>query len=291
MLSRVLRILLSTESIKSLRNLRQRYYLARKRFLPVFTEQEFQEILQGPLGVENGDTLFVHSSVDRLNLGFPFYRLLSILRESVGERGNLLFPTDSSDSSLGFLRDKTVFDIRRTPSSTGILTEFARRQKLARRSLHPTKSVCAIGPDAEFLVAEHYQAPRPYGNRSPYYRIIQLKGKIIGLGVTTRNLSFVHCVEDLLAEKFPVATYLEEIFSAECLDREGKPTEVRTYAHNPAKMIHNIPGYISKHVMPSICQDIKINRQSFFRAEAGPLLERMAELAESGVTIYPKSLS
>ena len=57
-------------------------------------------------------------------------------------------------------------------SYTGILTEFARRQRKAIRSLHPTKSVCAIGPAATELTATHHLSPYPYDTDSPYYKLI-----------------------------------------------------------------------------------------------------------------------
>src|SRR5258708_14094616 len=60
--------------------------------LPVLTESAFTAILRDDLGIREGATVFVHSSIDQLNLGFPGGKLFSTLRRAAGERGKLLFP-------------------------------------------------------------------------------------------------------------------------------------------------------------------------------------------------------
>ena len=289
MIRSLIRNYLSDETFESLRQLRQRWFQIRKSMQPVLSEDEFRRILKEELLVESGQTLFVHSSIDRLNLGFPFYRVIALLRELVGEKGNLLFPTDSAITSRDFLEGRKVFDQLRTPSVTGLLTEFARRQTGACRSLHPSKSVCALGPAAMQLTGDQHRSPYPYGENSPYYRIVPYDGRIIGLGVSTRNLSFVHCVEDRLKEAFPVRVRLERTFTVECQNNTGQMIPVTTFSHDPILMDHDIPRFMQRYVQPEICRDIKLKGYHFFRAEAGPLLNRMSELARQGITIYPRN--
>ena len=124
-----------------------------RQSLPILTETRLKAILSDSLGVSPGDVIFIHSSIDDLNLGFPFYRTLPLLQELVGAKGTLVFPTYPKLPSLKFLSAEELFDINKTPSNTGILTELARREKKAERSLHPTKSVCAIGDQARELTA------------------------------------------------------------------------------------------------------------------------------------------
>src|SRR6267142_4784765 len=71
--------------------------------LPAFTESAFKVVLTNDLGLQDGDNVFIHSSIDQLNLGFPFRRILSILQEVTGERGTLLFPTYPRLGSYEFL--------------------------------------------------------------------------------------------------------------------------------------------------------------------------------------------
>jgi aminoglycoside 3-N-acetyltransferase len=253
------------------------------------TETEFLQILGDELRVCKGDTVFVHSSIDQLNLGFPFYRVLTLLEDQVGSGGTLLFPTYPRLSSYEFLSRGEVFDIKKTPSYTGILSEVARRRANAVRSLHPTKSVCALGAAAEELTRDHHMSPYPYDACSPYYRIMEFDGKIVGLGVSTANLSFVHCVDDALKEDFPVQPYHPQLFAATCIDADGNEVVVETYAHDLKKMNHNIPRFMKTHVSSEACVDLNLGAMKFFRADARKLFDQMCGLAVTGKTIYPRS--
>ncbi|HEV7375099.1 MAG TPA: AAC(3) family N-acetyltransferase, partial [Pyrinomonadaceae bacterium] len=233
--------------------------------------------------------VFIHSSIDQLHPDFPFYRLLPLIQQITGPQGTVLFPTYPQSASYEFLSRGEIFDVRKTPSYTGILTEFARRQRSALRSLHPTKSVCAIGLHAHALTATHQLSPYPYDACSPYKKITEYDGKLIGLGVTTANLSFVHCADDALKDDFPVRPYHNRLFEAECINYEGQAEIVRTYAHDMRKMNHNIPRFMKRHIPPEICRDIKLQGRPFFRADASQLFALMTELAQKGITIYPRS--
>ena len=274
-----------------LRHARQRYQnriRARIQELPELTETIFTNILIYDLELKNGDVVFIHSAVDRLHLAFPFYRILSLIRKIIGEHGTMLFVTYPKLSSYEYLLSGEIFDVRNTPSYTGILSEFARRQKEAIRSLHPTKSVCAIGRYALELTNTHQHSPFPYDACSPYYKIMQYDGKIIGLGVSTSNLSFVHCVDDALKDGFPVKPYHPRLFQAKCITYDGSIELVSTFAHNKKVMKHNIPFYMRNHVPEGSCKDITIQGMTFFRAKANDLFAVMLDLAKKNITIYPQ---
>lgn len=271
---------------------KRRIRRARVSRLPLLTEEDFCDILTERLGLSLGDRVYVHSSIDQLNLAFPFYRVLALLKGVIGPRGTLLFPTypNRDISSSEYLRAGNVFDVRRTPSYTGLLTEFARRQKEAVRSLHPTKSVCALGPNAGEMTATHQDSPWPYDKCSPYYKLIEHDAKIVGLGVWTEYLSFVHCVDDALKEASPVQTYFPETFVGRCIDYQGREVVVETFAHDMRRCVHDIPRYMKNYIPAIVCEDLTINGMRFFRANAAKLFEQMLRLAKEGITIYPRSV-
>ncbi|MDQ3821448.1 MAG: AAC(3) family N-acetyltransferase [Acidobacteriota bacterium] len=270
----------------------KRVQRARVERLPQLSEDDFREILTERLGMAAGDVVYVHSSVDRLLLAFPFYRILPLLRELIGPDGTVLFPTypNLRISSYEYLLRGERFDVRRTPSYTGLLNEFARRQRGALRSLHPTKSVCAVGPLAGELTATHQLSPYPYDVCSPYYKLIEHSAKVIGLGVSTRNLSFVYCVDDALKDAFPVRVYHDRVFEVECVNYDGRVELVRTYAHNMRKVVHDVPRYMRTHIPAEACRDMVVRGMNFFRADAAKLFERMLALAKNGVTVYAPSV-
>ena len=163
-LRKLAKTILPSGAFNSLRRAKWERERRRVASLTPLTETDFRNILSDGLRLRAGDLVYVHSGMDGLNLGFPFYRILFLIQEVIGSEGTVVFPTYPNHriSSYEWLKQGNIFDVRRTPSYTGILTEFARRQRKAIRSLHPTKSVCAIGPAAKELTATHQLSPYPY---------------------------------------------------------------------------------------------------------------------------------
>lgn len=288
----LMRIPVSSSMRMFLRKVRNYYNCELKfRILPRITEARFKIILTDVLNINSGDVVFVHSSAQELHLEFPFYRCIDCLREVVGEQGTLLFPAYPELPSYDFLLSGKVFDARKSPAYTGIISEAARRQKDAFRSLHPTKSVCAIGRYAKDLTDAHSQSPYPYDAESPYYRIVRYGGKVIGLGTTTQSLSFVHCVEDLLKDKFPIQVYHPRLFDAPCINASGKAEIVQTYAHDMSRVYRSglevdVPGYMRKYISKDICEDIMVYGRPFFKVDARKLLGEMEHLTQQNIMIY-----
>lgn len=293
-LADIARKLLPPETIARIARFRRNARRARIERLPALSEKQFTGILTDELGLTKGCTVYVGSAIDQLHLGFPFYRILPLIQSVIGAKGNVLFPTypnRGSVSSYQWLVDGNVFDIQRTPSYTGILSEFARRQRRAVRSLHPTKSVVAIGPDAEELTRTHQDSPYPYDTCSPYYKMIEREAKIIGLGVWTEYMSFVYTIDDALKEDPPVRTYHPQIFAAGCINYEGETVTVETYAHDMTMCVHDdVPGWMGEHIAAEICEDIRVGGMRFFHADAKRLFDEMLWLAKRGITIYPRRL-
>ena len=253
------------------------------------TQDEVYSVLKDKAELKKGDVAFIHSSVDYLNIDFPFYNIIPMLLDIVGEEGTILFPTYPKLTSYKFLKSGQIFDVRRTPTYTGLINEFARRYKGAVRSLHPTKSCVAIGKYAEDLTNTHQNSPYPYSDQSPYFKITHYDGKIIGIGVDRTFISFVHCIDDALKEKFPVKVYHDELLTGKCKDYEGKLVDVQTYAHNMEMMYFDLPGFINKYISNEIVKDINIDGNKFYRAFSKPLFDEMFRLAsEENITFYPK---
>jgi aminoglycoside 3-N-acetyltransferase len=278
------------ESIVRKKKERDRARLAR---LPKLSESHFTEILTGDLRLQSGDVVFVHSSLDQLNLDFPFYRILTLLRNVIGPDGTMLFPTYPNHriSSYEYLLQGRTFDVRRTPSYAGLLTEFARKQPAAVRSLHPTKSVCAIGPLARELTSTHQNSRYPYDSGSPFYKLTEHQGKIVGLGVWTSRLSFAYCVDDAMKDDFPAPVYHDRVFAVPCIDYDGQTQIVETLAHNMRVIdAHEGPNFFRTHVANDVCADLTIEGMKFFRADARRLFDDLMKLAKQGVTVYPPSV-
>lgn len=270
--------------------IKQKFRRFRNNIHPKLSEEKFREILTHNLKVKKGSVVFIHSSISNLYLDFPYHKVLTILLELVGEEGTLLFPCNHLRiRAEDYLRKNEIFDVRRSPSTMGLLSELARRYKNSIRSLHPTNSVVAIGKYAKELTMSHCDSIYPTGEESPYYKIVHYNGIIIGLGVDVGEiLSFVHCPEDILMDRFPVQTRLDEIFVAKVIDFEGKERMVTTLAAHPNTRYIKLAKFIRKYIPRNICYNIKVNGVKFYYADSKLLYDRMEELALKGITIYSK---
>ncbi len=268
-----------------LRNLYRKYQHFR---YPKFSEEEFQAILTEKAGIKKGMTVFIHSSIDKLNLDFSPFRLLEILLETVGDEGTLLFPCwHYKGRAADFLKDKNAaFNVKKSPTAMGLLPELARRYPSAIRSLHPTASVVAIGKLAKTLTSEHHLDIYPNGVKSPLYKMMDYESRIIGLGERVVSLSFVHVVEDIMKDKFPVKTLEPEVRKLKVIDGDGKTQYYNTLI--PSKEIRNrdIVKYMDKFMDTSVYEPFSVRGVHFFTIKPKELFAKMEKLAAQNITIY-----
>jgi aminoglycoside 3-N-acetyltransferase len=150
------------------------------------------------LGLDIGQTVLVHSSLSRLGrVTGGADTVIDALLAVVGSSGTLLFPTLTGTEMDG-PEHPPVVDVRVTPCWTGRIPETARQRPDARRSLHPTHSVTALGADAASYASGHETGESPCDVRSPYHRLIRDNGWILLLGnVTQESNTTLHCLEEL----------------------------------------------------------------------------------------------
>lgn len=273
---------------KTFAYIKQRYRKLRFENSRKISEIEFRNILINNLGLRSGSVVFIHSSINNLLIDFPFSRILEILKDIVGSEGTLLFPTYQINiRAEEHLENDPVFNVKRSPTTMGLLPELARRMKNSNRSMHPFNSVTAIGKLSYELVHEHHMSIYPCGIKSPFYKITAYDGIIIGIGVTfQQSLSFIHCVEDILQDKFPVKTRAEKVYNARVIDHQNNEIIVKTLVPHQRIGYRDIKGYFNKHIPKAICTNKKIAGMDFFIAKSNELYVKMEELALKNITIY-----
>ncbi len=250
-----------------------------------FTEDDLLFALTEICGVKKGDLLFVHNSIDGLAMDVSPRRILELLLETVGCEGTVLMPSYPKLTSYSFLKSGQVWDVRRTPSYSGLLTEIFRRMEATQRSLHPTKSVAASGPLRDELISEHHTSIRPYGAASPYFKFIANGGKAIGIGVSARYIAFIHAIDDHLGEDFPVTVYRGGAMSGTVVDYSGRQIEVPTLAHD-LRLAYDPIGLLRRYVPREQAHSLTYKSRDFFYADARTVFETGVKLAQKGITIY-----
>ena len=152
------------------------------------------------LGVRPGGVSMVHSSLKSLGwLPKGAETVIQSLQEALTEAGTLLMPALSYETVRS---DHPVFDLRNTPSCIGAIPEYFRVRPGTLRSLHPTHSVCGIGPLAEELLSAHIQDTTPCGPHSPFQRLPDFDGQILMLGCGLRPNTSMHAIEELVTPSY-----------------------------------------------------------------------------------------
>lgn len=177
------------------------------------------------LGVRPGGVLLVHSALRALGPAHDAETVVQALLAALGPRGTLLMPA-LSYASVG--PAQPVFDARRTPSCVGGLTEHFRARPGTLRSLHPTHSVCGVGPRAAALLHDHERDATPCGLNSPFARLPHEGGQILFLGCGLRPNTSMHAVEEHAAPPYlygPPVDY-------QMIRADGSVFAMRVRSHN-----------------------------------------------------------
>lgn len=214
--------LVPRERRRAVKGLLKRVRRAWLRRWSSYGREDFVAILR-QLGVRLGDVVFVHSSFDRFEAfnGKPT-EIIVALQEAVGPAGTLLMPTlPFTGTAVEYVAHGGIFDVVRTPSGMGLLSELFRRSPGVARSVHPTHPVAAWGRRAEEIIAGHHLAATPCGMGSPYTRLLEYDGKILLLGTGIAAMTFFHAVEERLEPEMPFTPFTKETFLLYSRDRDG----------------------------------------------------------------------
>lgn len=171
------------------------------------------------MGVEEGDGLFVHTSLGKIGtvIGGP-RGLIEALIEAVGETGLIAMPgfsrdaydpveftgaEVSSEDHQRILDQVPGFDPARSDvAQNGAVPEAFRGWPGVVRSPHPTSSVLMYGPDVAKIAARHDPQGWATGPTTPWGRLrTRPQMKILLIGVRWNRCSALHAAESIAVHR------------------------------------------------------------------------------------------
>ena len=191
------------------------------------------------LGLRPGGVTLVHASLRSLchNQQDPIAggaeTVIKGLLKAVGLEGTLLMPALSFETVTA---EQSQFDIRSSRSCVGIIPETFRRTPNVLRSLHPTHSVCGMGPQAAAMLGDHHKDRTPCGKHSPLRKLRDTGGQILMLGCGLLPNTSMHAIEELAPPEYlfgPLRTY-------QLTDSAGKTSSV---VYRP----HGFAGWLQRY--------------------------------------------
>jgi aminoglycoside 3-N-acetyltransferase len=236
------------------------------------------------------EILMVHSSYDGL---LPMYKgsardLLAALIDLCGRERTLVMPSfvmgGRAFDTKSFFASQP-FDVRRTPSETGMLAELFRRTPGVLRSLHPTCSICALGPLAPELTRDHHLARTGLGPDGPFGVMTRRPTAILGLGVEYyRCLTHVHTATNELGDEYPIK-FVKASTTVTLVDYDGNRIQHELGLPDRTKKLD------LRVLWSLLSKDELIEWRfkgvpMFLVPRAGTVTERLMEAARHGITIY-----
>jgi aminoglycoside 3-N-acetyltransferase len=177
------------------------------------------------LGVVPGQTLLVHASLRSFGwVSGGADAVVGALREVLGPGGNVVVPASTETNSLTSLKHREriaqmtanqakryreempAFNRDTTKSGAGAIAEKVRESEGAVRSDHPQSSFAAIGPEAEYLMADH-RLHSHLGEDSPLAKLYKMDALVLMIGVGYRSCTAFHLAEYRYRPDPPIQTY------------------------------------------------------------------------------------
>lgn len=190
------------------------------------------------LGLAEGDAVVMQSAFHPLN-GFTgdAPQVIDGILDILGPCGHLFMVSmPYAGSARNYLSTAKPFDVRRTPSMMGVLSESFRRRSGVVRSANPLHPVLAMGPRAEWLVQGHEDLAHSCGPDSPFERMLDLKTKALFFDIGLEVLTFTHYLEHIFQASAPVPVYTEEPMATEIIDRAGQRRTIEVFPFSPEAM-------------------------------------------------------
>src|SRR5689334_16488511 len=198
----------------------------------------FEKLVEGfrELGVADEYTLHVNSSYKSLGEveGGP-QTVVRALETALGAEGTLIMPTFNFDFNKG-----VPWDVRKTRSKMGALTEVVRIDPRAKRVFHPFYSFAVLGKHAEMLGSLRYKSA--YERNSVFGKLRDLDGKIMVIGLSYNDsMTFFHHIEQMEGVDY---RFLKQ-FTGEVTDVNGN-----TYTDTFEMLVRDIDKGVMTMVNP-----------------------------------------
>ena len=148
------------------------------------------------MGLKRTDALLVHSSMKAIGpVEGGADTVVDAFMEYLKD-GLLITPTHTWDR-IG-KNKRTLFDPQVEGNCVGIIPTLFSKREGVLRSLHPTHSVAAWGPDAADYIRGEEKMTSPCTPGGCWDRLREVDARILLLGVTHNRNTFLHAVDEAL---------------------------------------------------------------------------------------------
>jgi len=275
---------------------KQKKFFLQKVYKKKYSADDLVEIMCS-MGMQNGSVVFIHSAMTEFyNYTGSAIELIDKVIDVIGPEGTLLMPAYPKGKTKildkGNTEEKNIdFDVNKTPSGAGYLSEVFRTYPGVTRSINLQHSVCAVGRLAEEFTSEHHLSVTAWDEFSPYYKLGQVDGLIFSFGLEAylRNVTLIHCTEAKFRTEI---SYYNSFFGKNVtytyLDENGNQG-----AHEmilPLKVGVRSKNVIKKYFDQKSFKRGKISNLNIEMVVSSYMFNRCVELTENNVSVYESPL-
>lgn len=271
--------------------LRALYRQARRTFVRWFLSYDADALERAlrRVGVRPGDSVMLHSAFeDHHGFRGTSEDAIDAFLRALGPDGNLLMVSmPYRSSSIEYLEKGRTFDVRRTPSAMGLVSEMFRRRPGVLRSLHPTHPVLACGPRAREFVEGHEDCLYPCGPGTPFDRLLQAGGKVVFFNVGVWNFTFFHWLEHRVATELGLPLYAVPPFEVPVVAADGSRRVVRTHVFSrPAIRRRRYQVLVDRLHADRVVRRTRVGATRVLAVDLRDVTECVDRMLRDGVTFY-----
>lgn len=153
--------------------------------------------------INEGESILLHANASRLvknclkiDKNFKTNSILETLLKKIGPTGTIIVPTFSFKTI-----NNKFFDIKKTPSEMGLISELVRKNPLSVRTGHPVYSFAAIGSKKNLF--ENLDNEDAFSIYSPFKIIHNINCKIAIMDLPdSKSMTFYHYIEQMNSVKY-----------------------------------------------------------------------------------------
>ena len=171
-------------------NFQEKYFKSTIKLLDTKKEDIIDDLKSA--GINKNDNILIHSSLKSFG-NIKGETIIESLMEYIND-GLLVFPTHSWATMK---EDNQIFDVTKTESCVGALTNIALNTPGFIRSMHPTHSVCAYGKGVNEYICLDEKSDTPVNPNGCFGKVLAEKRfKLLFCGASLSKITFVHSIEE-----------------------------------------------------------------------------------------------
>lgn len=244
------------------------------------------------LGIQGGDTVLLHSAFKESNGYTGSTRTVTdAFLKAVGDSGTLIMPSlPYTTSTLEYLQGAPRFDVRKTPSRMGLISEFFRRRSGVVRSLNPAHPMLAYGLKADWIVEGHERCVYSCGPGSPFDKALGLDANVVFFDTSLNSMTFFHWLEHHVQDQVEWLLYCETPFEVTVIDNLGLEKTIRTFAFSPEDIARRRDGVLHRELRTrNVIRNIRVGNTMILAARLRDIVTCVDDMTRRGVLFYDAS--